>query len=394
VRISSRLPLGIALATSIASSSGASFIYPVLPSIASNLDVDATRIGLAMAVLTAPGIVLAPLFGIVADLHGRRWMLILGLALFSAGGTAAAAAPSFDWLLAFRALQGVGMSALSPLTIVLISDLLPEERQIHGQGLKVVLDRIAMILLPILGGFLAAISWRTAFACYAAVLPLAVAALIWMPETCGDTSDRLKPYLLRTAAALLEPRLRIAFVTGFLRFFLDYGLYTYLPLFISARYGATPVTAGWLVALSATGSIATAMFIGPIHRRWPAERLLGAAFLSSAVGLVAIGLALPLWMIGIAVFLFGLGNGLISPLQKNLLTRQTPVALRGGVISVDRLIQQVAKSVAPSAMGFLLLLAPLEAVFWSLAALSGAGMFAVLWLSTSRNRNLMCKTSY
>src|SRR5690242_17734076 len=123
---SSRLPLGIALATSIASSSGASFIYPVLPSIASNLDVDATRIGLAMAVLTAPGIVLAPLFGIVADLRGRRWMLILGLALFSVGGTAAAAAASFDWLLVFRALQGVGMSALSPLTIVLISDLLPE----------------------------------------------------------------------------------------------------------------------------------------------------------------------------------------------------------------------------------------------------------------------------
>jgi MFS family permease len=81
------------------------------------------------------------------------------------------------------------------------------------------------------------------------------------------------------------------------------------------------------------------------------------------------------------MFLFGLGNGLISPLQKNLLTRRTPVALRGGVISVDRLIQQVAKSIAPALLGMLLVAAPLAAVFWTLAAFAIAGAAAVARLS-------------
>ena len=51
------------------------------------------------------------------------------------------------------------------------------------------------------------------------------------------------------------------------------------------------------------------------------------------------------------MFLFGLGNGLISPLQKSLMTRRTPPELRGGVIAVDRVIQQVAKSAAPALLG-------------------------------------------
>jgi predicted MFS family arabinose efflux permease len=256
---------------------------------------------------------------------------------------------------------------------VLISDLLPEERQLNGQGLKVVVDRIAMILLPIVGGVLATLSWRATFACYAAVLPVAVAAFIAMPETCAPGSDSLKPYVRRTLQALREPRLAVAFSAGFLRFFLDYGLYTYLPLLLSFRYGLKAGPTGWIIAASASGSILTALFIGRIHSWLAAERLLAIAFLASAIGLIAVAAAPPLWLVTGAMFLFGLGNGLISPLQKNLLTRRTPIALRGGVISLDRLIQQVAKSIAPALLGMLLVAAPLASVFWTLAAFAAVG---------------------
>ena len=78
----------------------------------------------------------------------------------------------------------------------------------------------------------------------------------------------------------------------------------------------------------------------------------------------------PIWLVGVAVFIFGMANGLISPLQKSLLTRNTQPALRGGVISVDRVIQQIAKSLAPAMMGLLLLVAELEVVFWCSVAVS------------------------
>jgi MFS family permease len=374
-----RGPLAIAFGTSVAVVSGTTMLYPVLPVLAADLHVDEARIGLAMVAFTAPAIVLAPLFGILADRHGRKWILILGLTLFGIAGAAAALAPSYDWVLVCRAVQGVGMSAITPLTIVLISDLLPEEQEIHGQGMKVAIDRIAMILLPLVGGVLAALSWRAAFLPFLLILPLPLAAYLWMPETSNPHVETLRQYLARTFRAVREPRLTLAFATGFMRFFLDYGLYTYLPLLVVLRYGASAATSGWLIAISAVGSIMTAMTVGRIHQRQPAERLLALAFGASALALTIIALDQPLWMVAIASFIFGLGNGLISPLQKSLLTRRTQASLRGGGVSVDRVIQQVAKSLAPTLMGLLLLVGPLEAVFWCLCAFSAAGTLALIW---------------
>lgn len=65
-------------------------------------------------------------------------------------------------------------------------------------------------------------------------------------------------------------------------------------------------------------------------------------------------------------------------MQKSLLTRRTPAALRGGVVSVDRVIQQVAKSLAPSLLGALLLVAQIEALFWVLCAMSALATLALI----------------
>ena len=294
-------------------------------------------------------------------------------------------APSYEWVLILRAIQGVGASALLPLTIVLISDILPDDREIRGQGIKVALDRVAMIVLPLIGGALAILSWRVAFVPFLLIVLLALAAYLWMPETGRPGHDSLKDYLARTSRAIREPRLTLAFATGFLRFFLDYGLYTYLPIILALRYGASPAIVGLLIAVSAVGSIITAISIGCVYGRVATEKLLALAFLVSAVGVGLPALGAPLWLIGIGLFLFGLGNGLISPLQKSLMTRRTPAELRGGVIAVDRVIQQVAKSAAPALLGAMLLVAPLEALFWTMGVMSALGTLALIVVALMRD---------
>ena len=296
-----------------------------------------------------------------------------------------ALAPSYDWVLILRAVQGVGASALLPLTIVLISDILPDEQEIRGQGIKVALDRVAMIVLPLVGGALAILSWRAAFVPFLLIVLLALAAYLWMPETGRPGQDSLRQYLARTSRAIREPRLTLAFATGFLRFFLDYGLYTYLPIIIALRYGASPVVIGILIAVSAVGSILTALGISRIYGRVATETLLALAFFASAIGVGLPAIGAPLWLIAIGMFLFGLGNGLISPLQKSLMTRRTPPELRGGVIAVDRVIQQIAKSAAPALLGLLLLVAPLEALFWIMAAMSAVGTLALIVVALLRD---------
>ena len=55
------------------------------------------------------------------------------------------------------------------------------------------------------------------------------------------------------------------------------------------------------------------------------------------------------------------------------------------MISVDRVIQQIAKSLAPTLMGLLLLAASLDVVFWTLCALSALGMLALIAMQRGRS---------
>ena len=268
-------------------------------------------------------------------------------------------------MLILRAVQGIGASALLPLTIVLISDILPDEQEIQGQGIKVALDRVGMIVLPLARRRARdPVVARGVRAVPADRAARARGAICGCRRPAGPGEDSLRQYLARTSRAIREPRLTLAFATGFLRFFLDYGLYTYLPIIVALRYGASPAVIGLLIAVSAVGSIITALGIGRIYGRVATETLLALAFFASAIGVGLPAVGAPLWLIAIGMLLFGLGNGLISPLQKSLMTRRTPPELRGGVIAVDRVIQQVAKSAAPALLGLLLLVAPLEALFW------------------------------
>jgi MFS family permease len=373
-------PIAIALASSVVVVSGVNLIYPILPVVSSDLDIDESRIGLVIAAFTLPAVFLAPLFGLFADFYGRRWLLVFGLLMFAVFGAAAALAPNLEWLLVWRALQGVGMSALSPLTIVLISDLYTQrEQELQAQGWKVAIDRIAMILLPLVGGALAIYSWRLAFLVFALVIPIALVALALMPETRPQGARNLSAYFHSMSQAIRERKVSLAFAVGFLRFFLDYGIFIYLPLLLTLRYGASVIVSGIMLALSAVGAIVTATTVRYLSGFASLERLLVFAYLVTVLGLAVILARPPLWVIGVGAFAIGLGNGLISPLQKSMITRNAPPTLRGGVISCDRVVQQVAKTLAPSLLGLLLVVAPIESVFLVLLGIGliGAAMMLI-----------------
>lgn len=173
--------LALVFASSMALMMGVNFIQPALPAMMGPLGISDSALSLVMTVYTGPAIILAPLFGIVADLYGRRLLLAWGLLLFGFSGSAIAFATTFGWVLALRAVQGIGFSAVIPLTVVLIGDLLEGDNEVGGQGLKVFLDRVAYLVFPPLGGILAVIAWFWPFVLYILVVPLGLMVLLWMP---------------------------------------------------------------------------------------------------------------------------------------------------------------------------------------------------------------------
>jgi len=362
--------LSIVYAASITLMMGVNFIQPALPGLTQPFGVTDAQLSWVMTLFTAPAIVLSPIFGVIADLYGRRLLLGLGLIVFGIFGAAMAFAPTFGWLLTFRALQGIGFSAVIPLTIVLIGDLLEGDNEISGQGLKVFLDRIGYFVFPPLGGLLATIAWFWPFACYVIAVPVGLIALFWMPETKGKTGEKPMTYLGDILRLTRHPRLVIAFSAGFLRFFLDYGFLTYFPLFLVRTQGISMATAGFLYIFFSVGAMATSSQAGRIAAGHDKANILFLAFLVSGGAVLAVPFIHGAWLVGGALFFYGLANGVISPMQKSLLTQNAPAELRGGIVSFDRLIQQVSKTTSTSIVGLLLVSAELSTIFWLLGILS------------------------
>jgi ACDE family multidrug resistance protein len=369
-----RRTLALVYASSLALIMGVNFIQPALPAMTQPFGVSDSALSLIITLYTAPAIVLAPFFGMIADLYGRRLLLAWGLILYGISGSAIALAPSFFWVLVFRTAQGVAFSAVIPLTIVLIGDLLEGHKEVGGQGLKVFLDRVGYLIFPPLGGALAAVAWYWPFVFYVLTVPLGILAFIWMPETKATTTRKTKTYLADVLRLTRHPRLMVAFSAGFLRFFLDYGFLTYFPLFLVRSHGISTATAGLLYIFFSVGAMITSSQAGRLARILDATKLLFVAFLISGVALVVVPLLPGVWLVGTSLFFYGIANGVISPMQKSLLTQNAPRELRGGIISFDRLLQQVSKTTSTSIVGILLVATELSTIFWLLGVLSIASV--------------------
>jgi MFS transporter, DHA2 family, methylenomycin A resistance protein len=118
--------------------------------------IDAYTLALASIMLTA---------GSTADRIGARKVFVLGLTMFAAGSAACAAAPALGVLIAARAVQGLGASALLPCSLALLVHQFPDPRaRARALGVWGAMGSLGVALGPVLGGVLvASAGWRSIF---------------------------------------------------------------------------------------------------------------------------------------------------------------------------------------------------------------------------------------
>ena len=113
--------------------------------------------------------------GRLGDLVGRRRLLLMGMALFSAASAASALSPNLSILIAARAVQGVGGAFMMTLTVAMVGDVVPKERTGRAMGLLGTISAVGTALGPTAGGALISVwGWPSVFAVLAAVGVLAV----------------------------------------------------------------------------------------------------------------------------------------------------------------------------------------------------------------------------
>ncbi len=105
-----------------------------------------------------------PIYGRLADLYGRKRMLLIGIAIFFAGSVLCGFAWNMETLIAFRVAQGIGTGALVPVAMTIVGDLYTPAERARMQGYLSSVWSTAAITGPMLGAFLVAhTSWPWVF---------------------------------------------------------------------------------------------------------------------------------------------------------------------------------------------------------------------------------------
>ncbi|MDR1117752.1 MAG: MFS transporter [Bifidobacteriaceae bacterium] len=117
-----------------------------------------------------------PIWGKLADLFNKKTMFMAGLAVFIVGSALAGASPSTVYLIAFRAVQGIGLGAMMSLTQAIIGSVIPPLERGRYMAYTGAVIAVATVVGPLVGGMLVDVSWLGWRWCFWSAVPLAVAS--------------------------------------------------------------------------------------------------------------------------------------------------------------------------------------------------------------------------
>jgi multidrug resistance protein len=120
-----------------------------------------------------------PVYGKLADLFGRKPLMLLGVGLFVVGSLLCGIAWSMPMLIVFRLVQGLGAGAIAPIGMTILGDIYTLQERATVQGYVASVWAMAALVGPTLGGiFSDTIGWRWIFFVN---LPLGLAAgwVLW-----------------------------------------------------------------------------------------------------------------------------------------------------------------------------------------------------------------------
>ncbi|MGK2874668.1 MAG: MDR family MFS transporter, partial [Nocardioides sp.] len=219
-------------------------------------------------VLTAA--VVTPLAGKLADIVGRKPVLIGGIVVFVLGSVLCGVAWSMTSLIVFRAIQGLGAGAVQPMAMTIVGDVYTMAERAKVQGYLASVWAGAAVVGPTLGGLFADyLNWRGIFLIN---VPLGVVAVILLRRL--DSTHQRRASSVDWLGALLLTGGGVALLLGLLeggqRWAWDSGqsiglFVTAVVMLVGFAYAETrakdPVLPGWIVRHRVLNSAAGAQFV-------------------------------------------------------------------------------------------------------------------------------------
>ncbi|MFC9550238.1 MDR family MFS transporter [Rhodococcus sp. NPDC056960] len=352
-----------------------------------------------------------PIYGKLADIFGRKPVMLLGIALFGVGSVLCGIAWSMPALIAFRAVQGLGAGAVQPMSMTIAGDIYTLAERAKAQGYLASVWGMSAVVGPTLGGlFSEYLSWRWIFFVN---IPLCLLAAVMLIRNFGEERVRTQRSIdyagagiLAVGATLLilglleggqawawSSPISIGIFAAGLVFLIAFvlverraaepvlplwvftrrvlaasslvsllvgaivlGLTTYVPTFAQGVLGTGALVAGFALATLTIGWPIAASQSGRVYLRFGFRVTATAGSLLVVAGTaLTLGLSLEsaVWHVAICCFVIGGGMGLVA--SPTLIAAQSSVdwSERGVVTSTNMFARSIGSAVGVALFGAL-----------------------------------------
>jgi len=350
---------------------GVASVSPAFPTIMRELGITEQEVGLLISFFTVPGVLFAPVAGVLADRIGRKKILIPALFLFGIAGGACGFVHEFRHLLALRFLQGLGATSMGTLNVTIIGDLYTGRTRTSVLGYNITVLNIGTAMYPAIGGALAMLGWQYPFMLPLVAIPLGVAVLFLLDSPEPDTDQAFISYIGDVVRSLGRRQAAGVFIIGVVSFLVLYGAYmTYLPILLDSRFSASSLAIGGVMFVTSFTTALTSTRAGSLAGRISEKYMIVTGFLCYALSMALIPFMNGLVMFVIPTALLGIGLGTSIPCIQSILVGMAPVRYRAAFLSVNSLMLRLGQTLGPLIMSGIMIVRGIDGVFFTGALLS------------------------
>ncbi len=338
---------------------GSSMIWPFLMIYVSKklLLPDAAAASL-MTINATFGLIFAFVAGPLTDRLGRKWVMVVSLAMNGVIYLLMSRATSLVHFQLLMALTGVFNPLYRIGADAMMADLIPPEKRAEAYSLLRTSNNVGVALGPAVGGFITSASYTIAFFIAAAGMitySLLVSTLGRETLPKGSQAASASPLeLLKGYKKIVGDRRFVAFVVSYTLTQMCAALvWILLGMYANKHYQIQEDLYGFIPMTNALMVVLFQVFVTRFTRRYPALRMLALGALFYAIGTGSVALGQGFWAFWLSMVIMTAGELICTPTATTLVANLAPADMRGRYMSIYGLTWNVAMGIGPLYGGLL-----------------------------------------
>jgi MFS family permease len=337
---------------------GGSLLFPFFALyITQKFDVGMTQVGVLFAAFSISSFIGAFPGGALTDRFGRKGIIIFSLLSTSLSTLLMGFVNEFQLFLAVAFFSGIFTDVGGPAYEAVFMDMLPEEKRASGFGIRRVAFNLAVVIGPVIGGFVAARSYLALFIIDAVISSL-VALLVFLliPETKpaaqpGEKQESTGESFAGYLKVLRDGRFIAFTLVSFFVWLVYMNMNTTLGVYLRDEHGIPASGYGTIISINAAMVVLLQFPITRRAEKQPPMLMMALGALFIAAGMVLYGFVATFAWFVVAMAILTIGEMIAIPISNAVVARFAPEEMRGRYNFIYGLSWGISFAVGPYLAG-------------------------------------------